>query len=175
MNDLMIDIETLGTTPNATILSIGAVWFDPHSDEMGAEFYCAVDMDQNRHIDPSTLRWWMQQSDMARDAVFGARNIVLPLRDALSDLSAFVAQNRGQVRPWSQGASFDIVLLEDAYRQVGIAAPWKFWDIRDTRTAYDMAEYELLRGSAVAHHALEDAKAQVRHVQAAFLRVRSGR
>ena len=28
---LMVDLETLATTPNATILSMGAVTFDPNS------------------------------------------------------------------------------------------------------------------------------------------------
>ena len=32
--DIMIDLETLATTPNAAVLTIGAVRFDPFGDDM---------------------------------------------------------------------------------------------------------------------------------------------
>ena len=32
--DIMIDLETLDTTPNATILTIGAIKFDPFGDDL---------------------------------------------------------------------------------------------------------------------------------------------
>lgn len=36
MNDISFDLETLGTAPNALILSIGAVQFDRKTGELGA-------------------------------------------------------------------------------------------------------------------------------------------
>ena len=33
-SDVMIDLETLDTTPTATILTIGAVKFDPFGDKL---------------------------------------------------------------------------------------------------------------------------------------------
>lgn len=32
-NNLMVDLETLSLRPDAHILSIGAVWFDPNTGE----------------------------------------------------------------------------------------------------------------------------------------------
>lgn len=165
MNDLMIDLETLGTTPDAAIVSIGAVWFDPRSDELGDEFYRVLELEQRRRIDPNTVRWWMDQSSDAR-RVFTTMNRE-PLASALSALETFIFSNPDDPRVWSQGASFDVVLLEDAYRQFEMTPPWKFWDIRDTRTVYDLAGNDE-RGAAVAHHALEDAKAQARRVQRCY-------
>lgn len=44
VNHLMIDIETMGNKPTAPIVAIGAVFFDPQSSELGAEFYVAVNL-----------------------------------------------------------------------------------------------------------------------------------
>ncbi|WP_284144625.1 3'-5' exonuclease [Serratia marcescens] len=44
MNHLMLDLETLGKKPSAPILTIGAVLFNPHSGELGEQFYTAVDL-----------------------------------------------------------------------------------------------------------------------------------
>lgn len=34
MNNLMIDLETMGKKPNAPVVSIGAVFFDPQSGKL---------------------------------------------------------------------------------------------------------------------------------------------
>ena len=47
--DIMIDLETLDTTPNATILTIGAIKFDPFGDDLHnkncEKLYIKVDVD----------------------------------------------------------------------------------------------------------------------------------
>ncbi len=48
MNNLMIDLESMGKKPNAPIVSIGAVFFDPQSGELGQEFYTAVNLESAR-------------------------------------------------------------------------------------------------------------------------------
>ena len=40
MNHVMVDIETLGTTNNSVVLSIGAVKFDHQG--LGEEFYAEI-------------------------------------------------------------------------------------------------------------------------------------
>ena len=44
MNHLMIDLETMGNKPNAPIVSIGAVFFEPSTGELGDEFYRVVSL-----------------------------------------------------------------------------------------------------------------------------------
>jgi exodeoxyribonuclease VIII len=70
---------------------------------------------------------------------------------------------------WGNGATFDISMLEDAYRQYEIEIPWKFWNVRDCRTVLDM--YESIRGGfnktvnrQGAHNALDDAKFQAQYI-----------
>ncbi|EIO6840844.1 3'-5' exoribonuclease, partial [Escherichia coli] len=40
---LMIDLETMGKNPDAPIISIGAIFFDPQTGEMGPEFSKTID------------------------------------------------------------------------------------------------------------------------------------
>lgn len=59
VNHLMIDLETMGNKPTAPIVAIGAVFFDPKSSELDAEFYVAVNlasaMDQGATPDGDTI------------------------------------------------------------------------------------------------------------------------
>ena len=68
--DLMIDLETLGTTPETPVISIGAVFFNPETKKLGPTFYLplAVDEQISRGRKPTgaTLKWWMQQSNAAK-------------------------------------------------------------------------------------------------------------
>lgn len=41
---LMVDMETMGCVPDAAIVSIGGVFFDPSSGNTGAEFYQSSDL-----------------------------------------------------------------------------------------------------------------------------------
>ncbi|EJJ2899129.1 3'-5' exoribonuclease, partial [Escherichia coli] len=42
---LMIDLETMGKNPDAPIISIGAIFFDPQTGDMGPEFSKTIDLD----------------------------------------------------------------------------------------------------------------------------------
>lgn len=42
MHHLMLDIETTDIKPSAVILVVAAVFFDPRTGELGAEFEAAV-------------------------------------------------------------------------------------------------------------------------------------
>lgn len=173
---LMIDLETMGTTPDAAVLSIGAVFFDPYGDfpedamlgSNPAIFYRVCSLKgQFRTIDPDTVAWWMKQSDQARQAVFGAES--MPLATAMKQfVDAFLPRDSHNLKVWAQGSSFDLVIVEDILRQYKQPIPWRFWNHRDTRTAYDMAGYDPPKATEVAHVAWLDAKAQARQVQAAY-------
>ena len=71
----MIDLETLDTKPSASILTIGAVKFDPTGDELKEstceKFYVKVDLDScdklGLTVSQSTLDWWANQSQEAQD------------------------------------------------------------------------------------------------------------
>ena len=68
---------------------------------------------------------------------------------------------------WSHGAVFDIIILEDIYRQLNKPIPWEFWRCRDTRTLFDLADPEMEK-SAEQHNALFDAIRQAKGVQTVY-------
>lgn len=159
--NMMIDIETLGTTPGSVILSIGAVMFG--AEGLGAEFYSRTDAQSCVHaglkIDPSTIGWWMQQDAATRADLFapGAPH----LNTALLQLSSW-CKGQGVVQVWCHGATFDVPLLEAAYRAAGLESliPWKFYNARCTRTLYELAGVSPDRTQGEHHNALNDAKVQ---------------
>lgn len=171
VNDAMIDAETLGTKAGCVILSIGAAMYSLNgSGHIGGTFYCNIDPeDCKRHgltVDPETVAWWDKQSEQARAHLLENR---LPLFDALLLFLQWWSNNRAE-KFWCQGAGFDAPIMEAAFNAVGLSAPWKFWNVRDTRTAYDILDfnpYSLKRGGTY-HNALDDALHQIRCVQTAF-------
>lgn len=170
LDDAMIDIETLGKKPGAAVLSIGAVMFG--ATGLGEAFYSPVLLQScvavGLKIDPETVAWWMKQSDEARDAAFRADAPALPVV-LLRFTEWFVAQ---QARyPWCHGATFDVPILDAAYEACGLPAPWKFYDVRDTRTLYDLVGVKVDRSNGTHHNALDDARAQAEAAAAAFRRL----
>lgn len=159
MKNVMVDLETLGNGSNAVIISIGAAVFDNYS--VGDTFYVNVDpqscVDAGLKMDVSTVMWWMQQTEQAR-AVFKKDNS--PLEVALGEFSAWYPAGAAL---WGNGATFDNVILSNAYRAVGVKQPWDFWNDRCYRTLKSMYPHIKLERSGVAHNALDDAKSQALH------------
>ncbi|HGX8966528.1 TPA: RecE family exodeoxyribonuclease, partial [Escherichia coli] len=55
---LMIDLETMGKNPDAPIISIGAIFFDPQTGDMGPEFSKTIDLETaGGVIDRDTIKW----------------------------------------------------------------------------------------------------------------------
>ena len=171
----MIDLETLDVLPSATILTIGAVKFDPFGDDVNEatceKLYIKVDIDSCDRIgctvSQSTLDWWANQSKAAQEAAFDPDGRV-PIEDAVQQLYKFCW---GAKRVWSHGVGFDIIILENIFRKVGKAIPWQFWEARDTRTLFDIG-INPNRPPVLAHHALEDAWNQAVGVQNVYRALR---
>jgi len=165
MEDLIIDIETAGTAPDAKIISIGAVFIDRRTGIMGNEFYDKMDSEYGansvRTTDSSTMRWWEKVAPVeAKDEAWSGEE---DLETTLKRFKEWVRANcsLNKVRPWGNGSVFDMILLENAYRQIEVPPPWKFYNIRDVRTVLDMASVNkktALSFEGIEHHALWDAK-----------------
>jgi len=173
--DLMIDLETLDVTPTASILTIGAVRFDPFGDDVNEstceKLYIKVDLDScDRYggtVSQSTIDWWANQSKEAQEEAFDPSGRV-PIEEAMNQLYKF---GWGAKRVWSHGATFDIPICEFYFRKVGKAIPWQFWEARCTRTLFDIG-IDPKRPPVLKHHALEDAWNQAVGVQNVFKTLR---
>lgn len=163
MRDVMIDLETLSTRPDAMIRSIGAVAFGP--DGLGAELSIVIDpVGALGHIDPETVAWWLGQGDAARlplSAAYQDERVPLALalqrfRWFLNDLHA----PAGKLRVWGHGSSFDLPIIESAHRACGHQIPWGHRAARDTRTILELADVKISTPENAKHDALGDARAQ---------------
>lgn len=155
----MVDIEGLGTNPEATILTIAAQEFNPLVQGMyGREFYVRVDLESqsDRTIDQGTIEWWATQPDIVKNEAF-AEEDRLSLRDALNGLYKLMWQAK---RIWAQGPTYDCTILEHAYKSLDIPLPWKYFNVRDSRTLFGLTPQ--LESYPASHHALEDCRRQIK-------------
>ena len=175
MADIMIDIESLDTGPDCVILTIGAVLFDPKGVGIIERLELRPTIEDqtelfNRTINEDTLRWWSTQSEAAQEEALGDRDRV-SFSECMDILYKWCWKyNNGKV--WSNGASFDIVVMESAWRNFKQLPPWNFWNIRDTRTIYDITGVKLKAdGHVTSHKAVEDAERQAVVVQQAYMKL----
>jgi len=172
-----LDLETWGIAPGCAIRSIGAVMFDPISGEIGNDFYFNIDDDSCIKAglvkDEYTVKWWNKQSVAARDSLLVNQ---LPIEEVLLGFVRWFRKSKG-IFVWSQGANFDEPIIQAAFRACDIEAPWRFWDVRDTRTAYEVARFNQfgVRRTGIYHNALDDARHQARCVQLAYANLYNGR
>ena len=167
---LMIDLETMGKNPDAPIISIGAIFFDPQTGDMGPEFSKTIDLETaGGVIDRDTIKWWLKQSREAQSAVMTDE---IPLDDALLQLREFIDENSGEffVQVWGNGANFDNTILRRSYERQGIPCPWRYYNDRDVRTivelgkAIDFDARTAIQFEGERHNALDDARYQAKYV-----------
>ena len=167
---LMIDLETMGKNPDAPIISIGAIFFDPQTGDMGPEFIKTIDLETaGGVIDRDTIKWWLKQSREAQSAIMTDE---IPLDDALLQLREFIDENSGEffVQVWGNGANFDNTILRRSYERQGIPCPWRYYNDRDVRTivelgkAIDFDARTAIQFEGERHNALDDARYQAKYV-----------
>lgn len=171
MKDIMIDIETLGTTYGCAVLSIGAVRFNRNTGEIGAKFYASMGQYAQKygHATQSTLDWWDQQSPEAKEAAFSGTD------DPVAAANALASGIDKNDLVWGNGSIFDITILESWFASVSVPVPWKFWNVRDVRTVVDLSPLnvkDFIR-EGVHHNALDDAIHQAKYVSAMIQSLRA--
>lgn len=163
MRHIMLDLETLSLSPQAMIVSIGAVRFSLEQMILGDEFYNVIDLtsydDPRFDFSPNTFYWWMGQSLASRE-VFEPGTVKVGIKKALAEFSYFVKDTIHEPPLiWGNGASFDNVIIRHAYETCGFPVPWSHkQDVcyRTIRRMFPHSEVE----SGTKHNALQDAKNQ---------------
>lgn len=163
MKDIMIDIETLDTASTSAVLSIGAVYFDRKTGEIGKSFYSRisfVDAVSLGTVSDSTMKWWSEQSKEARDEAFGGMEGAI---DVAKQFAEFITPD---AKPWGNGSIFDITILEHWFNKCGVQVPWKFWNVRDVRTIVDWFNIDVrsYKREGVHHNALDDCLHQIKYM-----------
>ena len=165
----MIDLETLSTNPNATILTVGGVKFDPYTmAEPSQGMYFRVDVDSQtemgRDVMQETVNWWSKQPKEISDEAFSDDNRA-SLGDLIKKINKFSV---GVDVFWCQGPLFDYAILQDIYKQLGYPVPWQYWQIRDSRTLFSLVPKDPDEKRTGLHNALEDCYFQAKKVQRVY-------
>lgn len=144
---IMIDIETLGLTADAVTTEVAAILMD--LDDLSTietplvcrlSIQAQLDMLPARRITASTIMWWMEQDEKARQRFMEVQNNAGGYDDLLANLRLF----RNQILAWTseyenvcvyaKGPQFDVSILGSLLEQVGYGIPWKYSDVMDLRT-----------------------------------------
>ena len=165
---LSLDLETMGTAPDSAIVAIGAVFFNEHTGQMGAEFYRTVHLATSVRLgfkmDPGTVLWWLGQSDEARNAI---RFNAVTAEDAFVDFVDWVAEHgpaKPDLRVFAASPAFDCMKVEAHLKALDLPVPWFYWAERDYRTIRERNK-NVSEAERVGHHnALGDAKHQAQHL-----------
>ena len=178
--DFMLDLETYGDVHDSVIVQIGCVSFDRTTGEVFEKFKINVNPATCEAVGlrktEGTMDWWAKQSKEARDSI--SRTPLVSIEQSLLALSMFVGDQEDEREAydsilWSH-ATFDPVILGNAYKAVGLIMPFKFWNIRDLRTLVDLAGVNYLSKirKGVYHDALDDCLFQVEYAVECFDKLR---
>jgi len=174
MNDLMVDIETLGTGQNSVITQIGACYFDRETAEVKETFLVNVQiqdcLDKGLKVDSGALKFWFGEIFKRGTPTFLKEP--LPLASALGQLKQF-AELHTEAPVWSHSC-FDMGRLDDAYHILGQKLGISYRRIRDIRTLVDLSDikWTSVPKEEKTHDALDDCKRQVRYCTGCFNAIR---
>jgi len=176
--DIVLDLETLGTSNSPVITQIGAVAFDIKTGKKVREFMLNVTIDSclkaGLKPDGSTIKWWMTQSKEVRDEVFNSDQVVTiskalnAFRDWVTTLSASVDGGKKNVYLWGNGILADNTWIKGANEALNIPEYLSYQNHRDVRTLLDLASTHIGESKSIItkqitsegshHNALADAQ-----------------
>lgn len=173
----MIDLETLSTAKNAAIISIGVVKFDRNSIVSSDGW--AFDLSKvTGHVQASTVGWWMQQNEAAKDYSFKGKE------DPHTVAQHLITLLKGCDEVWANDPDFDHVILqswwESLYPKPGpfpihhrAARSFRTLNMLGRECGVDIEA--LYKDRAAAHNPIEDAAVQARVVIEVRKRITAGR
>ncbi len=186
---VMLDLETLSTRPDATLLQVAVVQFEPVPagkvlvDDAWNAFVDPASQ-KGSHVDIDTVMWWLGQSEDARRGIIMGYGESQPLGTVLLDIDHWLNDLGEFDKIWAKPASFDLPILQYAYQSMNLKVPWDHRQGRCLRThldthslpltqemmAHDRAEKLLAEAGhkLVKHDALTDAVVQACEFQASL-------
>lgn len=182
----MIDLETWGQSSGSVIVQLSAAAFDIETGQYGTTFNMFIDPNSSVHhglkIEPSTIIWWLNQSEAARNNLVKSLNTSIgtnTLPTVLADFSRWFKEHCDKdTIVWGRGPRFDFGLLTDAYNAIGLPIPWNFRNEMCVRTMEwlrplikaSVPKVDTGHGSEGGglHNGLLDAIYQLKYVSAIF-------
>lgn len=171
--NVVLDLETLSTKPDAAIIQIGAVvpTFDrkyilsrPYEFEASIRYEHCLAHVQDKIVsqDNETMLWWEKQP--TRKEVFSGQ---LEYAEALDQFATWIRNFDTPVAVWGNGADFDNVILRHSLDYFGFHRLWSYKDNRCFRTLKNLfplsaSHFVDREGYEKSHTALGDARYEAR-------------
>lgn len=194
-SDVMIDMETLSTRANPVVRSIAAVKFDLHipwptvdptqyAPLFEADVRLTGQQEAGLHLDVDTVKWWMQQSDAARERFARKEDervdtVLVGLDRKLRSVGTDVPWHDGGARVWAYGATADLVWLRSLFEAYGYAYPVHYRNLWCARTFAGVMEVgvpaDYRKADEPEHDPYWDCVAQIRMLRHARTKQVDGR
>ena len=178
----MVDIETLGTGVDSTIIQISAIAFDIETGKELSVFNQIADISKNENmkVDGSTIKWWLNTDKELLHTLLNSGD--LSSDDVLELFHKWLkghALDMKFVYLWGNGILFDNKMIEHQMKNIGLDYPIFYRNDRDVRTIVDLTcarrgiTEQKLKDSfkdytLVAHNALDDVRFQIRLVTSCY-------
>lgn len=170
---VMLDLETVANRINPALAQVSAVPFTLEGGVCGEPFSMLVDLqscfDVGLEKNEGTMRWWSEQSEAAKQLVFGEVGR-RPLTEVLSEFTKYLDEIRGggSLYLWGNGVRADNVWLLSAYKACGLPDPIAYNEDLDYRTLHYLAKKKSgvdfkkeTEFAGVQHNAIDDCMFQI--------------
>lgn len=171
---VVIDIETLGTTPDSIIVDLSAVWFNPnerndHQDLMNQSFNVKFSVSQQKklgfNVSKGTLDWWKNQDKKAQKMIMPAK-YDHKISEGFDAFKLWCTENgiyrKKDVQWFSRGGTvFDFPIIENKFVYItnqevyNDYTPWFFWTVNDVRTVIRTATLDFSKTELDVSDALD--------------------
>lgn len=179
MFDIMLDLETLGTSADCVVCSISAVQFDRYTGEIGAEFEVKLNWQHQQYIgrviEANTVSWWFSREDSAIKDLVNMPTVALV--DGLKEFNQWLRdlypdgkdgdKPINNINLWGNGVTFDNTIIRSLYKDAKLSFCVPYWCDKDLRTAIAMhPDGELIKVNTprvgIFHKGLDDCKHQIK-------------
>ena len=165
MKDLMIDIETMGNTPNAVMIQLAGIFFDRKTGETGREFCMSLNIEACERLgfvkDQSTEDWWKTQNQNVLHEILNKTETPIVV---ISKFVEFLGKDIKDILVWSH-ATFDFPIVQNYLKKLTPSfMPYR--GARDIRTLVDLSGIDLNKydwANGKTHNALDDCKFQIKY------------
>ena len=179
MNDLMLDLETMGNDSDSVIVQIAMVMFDRQTGEIDKDTFLtniSIDscLNKGMKVTGSTIEFWLKQT--GRDFLDNTVSINTAIEAVKTYYQRKSMFGKNNIYLWSH-ATFDAVILSSAFKMCGVKSPFPYKNFRDIRTLTDLAQLDLKKtftdksGPQKDHNALHDCIFQISYCVSCFQRL----
>jgi len=178
MIDVMCDVETLGNEQKAVVTTIALVQFDLATGNVGKKLHIDIDpqscLDIGFNVTWDTIKWWMTQKDALDKVMLIPEGSRIHIGEAMQKVTDFMEDiGYKDVRPWGNGACFDLSILSAYYSHYKSREPWQFWNERDVRTLVQIHPKgdkikKALPFEGTAHNPIDDCLHQIKYCSMIF-------